>query len=139
MKKFLLGFFLLSFVYACNSDDAVPLIFSQVIIVEDDLFANASTDDFSLINAEVNGDSLKLIVQYGGGCGNIGAKVVSVASILKLNPPQKNIRLLFHDNDDCEALLSREVAFDLTPLRFPGYHEMGLRLEGWDGELVYRF
>lgn len=71
-----------------------------------------------IINAEVKGDSLKLIVQYGGGCGNIGAKVVTVASILKSNPPQRDIRLLFHDNDDCEALVSKEILFDLTPLDF---------------------
>ena len=77
-----------------------------------------STDPIEILSTRINGDSLLINVQYSGGCKDHGFKMTTNLMWLKSKPPQLNIYLEHENNDDnCRALISRTLAFDLKSIR----------------------
>lgn len=85
-------------------------------------YDSLKSDPIALVNASVDGDCLKLTLQYGGGCEE---HQVDLALILPecgtppLPPPTFEIR---HDakGDACKALITKEYSFDLSGIREDG-------------------
>jgi hypothetical protein len=87
------------------------------------LFADSSQielhqDGVTITSVTIQDDLLKLMVSYGGGCKPHDFQLFAWKGIAKSNPPQAEL-LLSHDahNDFCEAYLTRELEFDLVPLK----------------------
>lgn len=88
-------------------------------------YDSLKSDPITLINATVEGDCLKLTLQYGGGCEE---HQVDLALILPecgtppLPPPTFEIR---HNSkgDACKALITKEYSFDLSGIREDGKSE----------------
>jgi hypothetical protein len=89
----------------------------QVVIAEDTDAPQWPSDPVTIMTAEVMGDSLELVVNYGGGCRDHSFLLLSDAAWMESNPVQVGVKLS-HDakGDSCEALLSRMLRFDLMPL-----------------------
>lgn len=107
------------------------------VIVSDEFYKNAPQDPFRFKKVEMKGDSLIVTVEYGGGCGDASFTLVASEAISKSNPPQRNVRLSFKDDDDCEALIKETLIFDLNPLKLEGGSSMIINLMDWDKPLVY--
>lgn len=90
----------------------------QVVITEDTDAPQWPSDPATIRSAEVRGDSLELTVNYGGGCREHSFLLLSDAAWMESNPVQVGVKLS-HDakGDFCDALLSRTLRFDLTPLK----------------------
>ena len=75
-------------------------------------------DPFTLISAEVLGDTLEVIVEYSGGCVEHDFRLLCYGSWMESMPVQVGI-LLSHNanNDNCDAIIRQMLRFDLTPLR----------------------
>ena len=75
-------------------------------------------DHFMLQQARMEGDTLILDIRFGGGCTTHEFLLVGNNVRLKSDPPQTNV-VLAHDanGDACEALLSRSLRADVSPLR----------------------
>lgn len=111
-------------------------------------------DDWELVSGEVVADSLRLEVQYSGGCADHDFWLLAVHGWTPL-PDGSVVRkvgvdlLLPHeDHDDaCDALLTRTLQFDLSPLGDAFRREFGaapggilLQLtDGRDGFATYVF
>jgi hypothetical protein len=111
----------------------------QRILVDFDMYRNAPADDFDFVAAEVVGDCLRLTIRYGGGCGNIDLKLIDGGFVWESFPHQRSIRLSLKDEDECEALVTKEVSFDLTPIRVTGVNLVVLNLAQWNAKLLYRY
>lgn len=122
-----------------KTDTSNGIHVNHTIILDGSLYNNTTSDDFELTNAEVIGDSLKLTISYGGGCGNVEAKLIDSENILESSPIQRNIKLSLKDNDNCEAFLTKVISFDLTPIRLADQNQIILNLEGWDSQLTYDY
>lgn len=74
-------------------------------------------DAATITFARVNGSTLQLTVQYGGGCGTHRFALVTGTDLGESVPPYAQLRLV-HDGggDLCEALLTRELVVDLSPI-----------------------
>jgi hypothetical protein len=104
--------------------NAENVSFLQPIILDDDLYQKASRDPFTFGSFTsnksyvLNKDMLKLFVQYSGGCEDHEFLLIGPTGFLESKPVQINL-LLSHNanNDRCEAYLSEELEFDLTPLK----------------------
>lgn len=89
-------------------------------------YDSLKSDPITLISATVEGDCLKLTLQYGGGCEE---HQVDLALILPecgtppLPPPTFEIR---HDakGDACKALITKDYSFDLSGIREDGKSEI---------------
>ena len=73
---------------------------------------NASVD---VISAEVVGDSLRVIVGYGGGCGDHRFILMTSGPAMKSLPPKQPV-VVVHEStgDPCRALIQNEQMFDLS-------------------------
>jgi hypothetical protein len=66
----------------------------------------------------VKGDSLELVVNYGGGCRAQSFLLLADNAWMESYPVQVGVRVARDaQGDNCKALLSRMLRFDLTPLK----------------------
>lgn len=141
MKKLfvLIGF---TAIFGCNIEDQPEqnlLKNSSKIIVDDDLYSRASNDAIQIINAVVIDDSLSVTFQYSGGCGNIYYDLISNKDFLETDPVQKNLRLAFKDEDDCEAGVEITLSFSIKETQISQENSIILNLQGWEQPLVYTY
>ena len=125
----------------CGDDDSAgsPLENGSQIRIDEALFTNGPNDNFFLRAATITGNILNLTLDYGGGCGEVYYDLVTGDSFVLTNPVQKNIRLAFDDQDNCEALVGLELSFDLTQLQIPSTNRLIINLDGWDTPIEYNY
>lgn len=102
-------------------------------------FSEARSDVFDLLDVQLIDQCLEVYIGYGGGCKTVNMELVSSEAYGESLPPQLDVRLLFEDDDFCEAYLKRSFYFDLTPLQAVGSDELNLRLEGWNERILVRY
>lgn len=80
----------------------------------------AKGDPFTIIDMSVKGDSLYVAVQYSGGCKEHEFSMITHGNFMKSSPPKLPLFLEHKANEDnCRALKTEKLAFDLKPLRSP--------------------
>lgn len=90
----------------------------QVVITPNTDAARWPSDQVTIQGFTIRGDSLELAVTFGGGCRNHQFILLSDAAWMESYPVQVAVRLAHNANgDNCEALLSRVLRFDLSPLK----------------------
>lgn len=121
--KIILNIFLLVFLSGCidlgvDSYDPVIPEDHQIILVDDINDLEFADDPAGIYEAELIGDNLRLKITYSGGCEYHYFAIFGSRAILLSNPPMMDIYLSHNANDDmCEAALSENILFDLTPLK----------------------
>lgn len=104
------------------------LLYATVpIIVDFDTRPEAwPQDPLGLIAYSLEGSTLTLEVEHGGGCAQHEYYLVAWGGWMESFPVQVNVLLAHEDNDDpCDGLLRRTLMFDLTPLRDAYYPVFG--------------
>jgi hypothetical protein len=90
----------------------------QVVITDNADGPQWPSDPVTIISAEVKNDTLELWANYGGGCRAQSFLLLSDAAWMESYPVQVGVRLARDaQGDNCKALLSRMLRFDLAPLR----------------------
>lgn len=90
----------------------------QVIITEDADDARWPSDPVTIKAAEVKGDSLWMTVSFGGGCRGHSFLLLADGAWMESYPVQTGVRLAHEDNNDnCKALVTRLLKWDLVPLK----------------------
>lgn len=126
--------FLLS---SCFSDDQ-NLPDDQDVIVSESLYNQISTANYSIIEAEIEGDSLKLTIQSSGCDGNEWVvKLVDSGAVAESYPVQRFAKISLENEELCDAIVARDYSFNLISLRVED--QLYLNLEGWDSQLHYDF
>lgn len=104
-----------------KSSDQVPgklTTQSAIIIAGSDGGSAFPTDPANISAMAIEGDTLRLTVTHGGGCRDHTYQLYTPGAVMKSYPPQMTIHLAHNANGDmCKALLTRELAFDLSPLK----------------------
>ena len=145
MKLFSSLTFLLSLLLSsCNKSETVVVNPSlpecdTPVLIDADLYQNGPADEYFFQSAEIDGNCLKMVVRYGGGCDDVIFQLVDAEAIMESLPIQRNIRLSLQDNDFCEALVTQELNYDLTPLQVDGYSKIILNLQGTQESLTYQY
>lgn len=138
MKNYLFLILMLGALTSCDKFP-LPLLCGTPIIINSELFQEAPNDAFRFSNAQIDGDCLELIIQYGGGCGDVELKLIGAEEVAESFPPQRAIRLSLEDNDFCEALVTDTLRYDLKLARVFGVNEVFLNLEGWNEPILYTY
>ncbi|MDA8771733.1 hypothetical protein N9M80_01515 [Flavobacteriales bacterium] len=96
-----------------------------------------ASDPFDLLGARIEGDSMMLDVRYGGGCQE-HVFDLDAGPMLKSLPP-KQLLSIWHDakGDNCRALFTKTIAFDLVPYRRSPHGITVIVLDGQ--ELIYEY
>ena len=140
MKAVLIPVLALAALAGCKSRDAAsadsnphaqaPMAFSGPTL-NDPLEFNRPSDPFQ-VNGEpmVDGNTLKVVVEYSGGCRDHVFQLVTNGMLMKSLPPQRPVRLIHQANEDmCRSMIIDTLTFDLTPLAAPGGGRIKLNLQ----------
>ncbi len=124
-----------------SNDTQIPV--AQSIMVSQSYRWPGKTDSFSILNHKIVGDSLKLTVQYGGGCQEHQFTMHTTGAWMKSMPPKMNLWLEHQSNEDrCRALIQQELIFILTPVQYNSSSMVQLLIHGANEEVVeidYRY
>lgn len=80
--------------------------------------AGWQTDPFTLLEAEIEGDTLSMQVGYGGGCRSHKFELLISDEFMESEPVQ-TVAVLDHDSGDdpCDAYILTWLFADLSPLK----------------------
>jgi len=95
---------------------------------------------FTFFDVKIEGDSLIVLVQYSGGCGNHEFEIEKVGFLMKSLPPKQPIRIIHRsDNDPCRSLIQEELKFDVSSFRGTPDGITVLILENWPLHINYSY
>lgn len=127
---------------ACHSDDEICTCLppcEETVIVDADLYKNAPSDFLTITDASIHNDCLYVRFSASGCDGDSWEiKLIDANVIKESNPIQRDIRLSLKNEEECLAVFTRTLTFDLTPVRTDD-NEILLNLSGWDEQLLYRY
>lgn len=130
MKKlhFILIFVFAAFFCSCDHKEENPELTdqgfkqakinqgSQKLIIDQTKYNSSSIKGYLIKKGIIEGDSLKITVQYSGGCGTVEFSLLSNGIFMESYPVQLNVKLVLDDNDPCEKSIEKQISFDLSDL-----------------------
>lgn len=137
--KFLFMSVILFGFLACNNDDNSSTICDMTTLVSSERYENAASDPLTVKALEINGDCLKIRLSSGGCSGDTWElKLIDSGDILESMPPQRNLRLLLKNKEECLAIVTKEVTFDISNLKFDG-SQVQLNITNSDEKILYKY
>jgi hypothetical protein len=111
---------------------------SKVLIIDRNI-DKYPADEVTIRDASIIGDSLTMLVAFGGGCKPHDFKVITNGAMMKSMPPQMNVQVSHNAHDDmCEALLTQDVTVSLESLKAQAANGVVIHLKGFDKTLTYK-
>lgn len=95
-----------------------------------------ASDPYSFKSAAIEGDSLRLVVSYSGGCEEHEFELLTDKAYTKSAPPSLRL-FLFHDakGDACRSVVTDSLSYDLSPLQHPKSDSLKYHLKGHERPL----
>ena len=138
-KRILIGLVVVFGIIACNNDDDNSNNCDQVTIVSSEQYETAPNDQLFINTLELNGDCLKINFSSSGCNGDTwNLKLIDSEIIMESNPPQRNLRLSLKNEELCEALITKELTFDIKELRVGG-NQVLLNITNSNDQILYEY
>ena len=104
----------------------------DAVIVNETEYKSAPDDPhMHIVNLEITGDCLKIKFNSGGCSGNTWiVKLIAQEGIAKSDPPQRGVRLSLDNKEGCEALIHKEISFNIKSLQVGGTKKVQLNISG---------
>jgi len=123
-------------VLGCSSNE--PNNEQEDLIVSQAIYRDTSTEQYTILDATIEGDELSITIQSGGCDGsNWEIRLVDSGSIAESYPVQRYIKVALTNNESCDALVTQTKIFDISSLQVED--QLFFNLEGWDEQLHYDF
>jgi hypothetical protein len=107
------------------------------VIIDNTLYNSSKTGDFTVNNVLLNRDFLTIKIGASGCSGNSWkATLIGANQILESNPVQRNIRVIFENNEACLAVFEKEFTFNIKKLK-EDESKIILNLEDWNTQINY--
>jgi len=136
--------------FACNQDDPLPIVppvnvapdsnCDQIAVIDDNLYDTAPTETHFIDTVYFQGDCL-VITYAGSGCSGNSFEEALIGNTLVLEsfPVQRQMRLSFKSNEDCLAVFTKTVTFNLLPAQVTNEPSVLISLEGYDQQILYEY
>jgi hypothetical protein len=112
---------------------------SQQVIIDAEEYQNAPDDELEILNIQLEGDCLAIRFESGGCDGNSwGIKLIDSEDIMESNPPQRNLRLSLKNQEPCDAIVTKEIAFNISNLRLE-YNKIILNITNSGDQVLYEY
>ena len=112
---------------------------NQQVIINEEEYQNAPDDELEIVNVQLEGDCLVIRFESGGCDGNSwGIKLIDSEAIMESYPPQRNLRLSLKNQEPCEAIVTKEVAFNVSKLRLE-YDKIKLNITNSGDQILYEY
>ena len=134
MKKVVIasGVGLFLFVSCVKSEQESQVCDQDAITVSETEFESAPNDPhMNIVNMEIMGNFLKIKFNSSGCSGNTWIeKLIAQEGIAKSNPPIRDVRLSLDNKEVCEALIHKEILFNIKSLQVEGTQKVQLNVSG---------
>ena len=122
---------------SCSTDQPIEC---KSTVIDQEQYLSSQSDTYELEEVQLTKDGcLKITLIYGGGCGEVSASLVDSGDVLESDPVQRNLRLIFDDNDNCEALKKSNFYFDIDNLQIADDNRVKLNFTGADFSFFYEY
>lgn len=137
IKKIVLVFAFVFLCISCQENNNNIDINNESVIVNNALFYETSTDNYTITNVTLEGDLLTIKISSSGCDGNSWkAVLIDANEILESYPVQRNLKLYLENTEACLAVFEKEFTFHISALK-EGFSEVTLNLEGWNTQINY--
>lgn len=114
-----------------QAEQEAPKLLVNPLQVDPSFVSSGTGDAFDIQEMKVKGDSLIVVVSYGGGCQTHEFSLKTNGAFMKSLPVQLNLSLEHNANKDmCRAYLTQRLAFDLNQIRYKTGNEVKLVVNG---------
>ena len=97
---------------------------------------------FSIRSAEISGNTVMVVVNYSGGCGEHTFSCIGSAMISKSLPPRRAIQLVHNNHgDNCRQLITDTLYIDVTEFAYKkeAGSQVILDLSDWVNAINYTY
>ena len=113
---------------------------SQPVIVNADEYQNAPNDALEIVNIQLEGDCLVIRFESGGCDGNSWViMLIDSEAVMESYPPQRNLRLSLKNQEPCDAIVTKEIAFNVSNLRLAEYDKIKLNITNSGDQVLYEY
>ncbi|MGY5849549.1 hypothetical protein [Salegentibacter sp. F14] len=146
MKQIKILMVILFLITSCNKNDdetiecAEPENCEKCIIIDNALYHQTSTDNYTIQNVSINQDCLE--IQFGSsGCDGNSWEIdlIDLDGISETAVPQRDLKLKLINIEDCEAYITRTISFNLKPLRLSNYDAINLKIADYEDLIRYEY
>ncbi len=112
----------------------------RAILIDSNEYINGLTDDFNFINVEIIDKCLHITFSASGCDGELwDVDLVDADEIAESFPVQRFAKMTLQNEEDCEAVITQEVSFNLELLEAEGEGSFILNVVDWPGQLIYEY
>ncbi len=121
-----------------NSTLTTPVV--EKLIVQKGFTSPTDNDPISITSVSVEGNILKIAVDYSGGCEKHEFKLYFDGNYKKSMPAKASF-ILVHDNkgDQCRSIVNETLTFDISPAQYTGQNEIMVSVDGLMNEVSYKY
>lgn len=123
-----------------DSDDnknSTPCDF--VTIVSAEQYKNAPAAPLKINRVEITENCLKIYFSAGGCNGDTWKlKLIDSEDILESHPAQRTLRLSLKNEEDCFAMITKELTFDISNLQVDG-NRVQLNITNYESSILYEY
>ena len=133
---------ILSFWISACDDHAESDCFSACslsVIISAEEYQNAPDDGLEILSVHIEGDCLIIQFESGGCDGNSWeVKLIDSEEVMESYPPQRNLRLSLKNEEPCDAVVAKEIAFNVRSLRLD-YDKIKLNITNSGDQVLYEY
>ena len=112
---------------------------SQAVIIKAAEYQNAPDDALEILHVQLEGDCLVIRYESGGCDGNSWViKLIDSEAVMESYPPQRNLRLSLKNQEPCDAIVTKEIAFNVSNLRLE-YDKIKLNITNSGDQVLYEY
>ncbi len=101
------------------------------VILSEARYENDSSDSFSITNMRISGDCLFITISSGGCDGSTWeVNLIDSEAIAESYPCQRFLKLTLKNEEECDAVPSREISFNIEDLQLDDYNTVILNISG---------
>lgn len=141
MKKALILIIIGISFFSCSSDDdnGNQNNCDFKTIINKNQYEAAPSDPLAINSLEINDNCLKINFSSSGCSGETWEiKLIDSEDIMESNPPQRNLRLSLKNEEDCLAIVTKELTFDISNLQIGG-NQVQLNITNSEEIIVYEY
>lgn len=140
IKKIILLVFVACAVTNCsNDDDTNNNDCNQQTIVSSEQYDNAPEDQLFINSVAIIGDCLSINFSSSGCDGDSWeVNLIDSEGVALSLPPQRSLRLSLKNEELCDAVITKEITFDISALQLGG-NEVLLNLKNFEEQIRYRY
>ncbi|WP_350292426.1 hypothetical protein [uncultured Croceitalea sp.] len=106
---------------SCSNDNGNSNDCEFEIVISDELYRKAPSDQLAINVIEINGNCLRIDFSASGCSGDTWElSLVDSGIILESLPPQRMLRLSLENKELCDVLITKQLTFDISNLKVNG-------------------